>query len=148
MTRYLLDTNVISDIVKPTPSPLLTAWLADRPDSNLFIASLTVAEIRRGILEMPSGRKRDDLEAWFSGKDGPVALFAGRTLSFDGDAALVWARLMAEGRRAGRPRSALDMIIAAIAQVNDCVVVTANERDFIGLTVINPTRQAPEDRPA
>ncbi|GJE16550.1 hypothetical protein AIGOOFII_1257 [Methylobacterium marchantiae] len=55
---------------------------------------------------------------------------------------------MAEGRRAGRPRSALDMIIAAIAQVNDCVVVTANERDFIGLTVINPTRQAPEDRPA
>ncbi|GJE16551.1 Toxin FitB [Methylobacterium marchantiae] len=63
MTRYLLDTNVISDIVKPTPSTLLTAWLADRPDSDLFIASLTVAEIRRGILEMPSGRKRDDLEA-------------------------------------------------------------------------------------
>ncbi|MBP0650411.1 PIN domain-containing protein, partial [Mycobacterium tuberculosis] len=70
----------------------------------------------------------------------PQALFAGRILAFDDGAALVWARLMAEGKAAGRPRSALDMIIAAVAEANGCVVVTDNERDFHGVEVVNPVR--------
>ncbi len=89
---------------------------------------------------MPSGKKKDGLEAWFTGEEGPQALFAGRTLSFDDRAGLVWARLMAEGRIQGRPRSALDMILAAVAVANDCVVVTDNERDFRGLQIVNPLR--------
>ena len=115
MTRYLLDTNIISNIIKPKPSELLLAWMAARRDEELFLASLTVAEIWRGILEKPRGRKGDALDAWFSGPEGPQALFAGRILAFDAKAGLVWARLMAEGKAAGRPRSALDMIIAAVA---------------------------------
>lgn len=138
MTRYLLDTNIISNIVKPTPSAALIDWMSAQQDDNLFISALTVAEIRRGILEKPRGKKRDALEAWFAGPEGPQALFAGRVLAFDEKAALIWARLMAEGKAAGRPRSALDMIIAAIAGANDCVVVTDNERDFVGLQVLNP----------
>jgi hypothetical protein len=67
-------------------------------------------------------------------------LFSGRVLPFDEKAGLIWARLMAEGARAGRPRSALDMILAAIAEANDCIVVTDNEKDFAGLKFINPTR--------
>lgn len=140
MTRYLLDTNIISNIVKPVPSAPLMAWMAERADEDLFISSLTVAEIRRGVLERTAGRKRRELENWFSGPTGPQSLFAGRVLPFDEDAALVWARLMAAGTAAGRPRSALDMMIAAIAEVNDCVVVTDNERDFAGLTIVNPMR--------
>ena len=114
--------------------------MADRNDDDLFIASLTIAEIERGILERPAGKKRDDLERWFSGSEGPPALFAGRVLPFEEKAALVWARLMAEGTATGRSRSALDMIIAAVAEANDCVVVTDDEKDFAGLEIINPLR--------
>lgn len=61
MTRYLLDTNIISNIVKPKPSESLLDWMGEQRDENLFIASLTIAEIRRGILEKPRGKKRDSL---------------------------------------------------------------------------------------
>jgi predicted nucleic acid-binding protein len=138
--RYLLDTNILSNVTRPAPSQALLDWMGSQADTDLFIASLTVAEIRRGVLEKPKGKKRDQLEAWFSGTEGPQALFAGRILPFDESAALVWARLMAEAKAKGRPRSALDAIIAAVAEANACVVVTANEKDFEGVEVINPMR--------
>lgn len=140
MTRYLLDTNIISNVVKPHPSESLLAWWAGQRDEDLFIASLTVAEIRRGILEKPQGKKRDALDAWFAGPEGPQALFAGRILPFDDRAGLIWARLMAEGRAAGRSRSGLDMIVAAVAGANGCLVVTDNEKDFAGIPLVNPLR--------
>ena len=142
MSRYLLDTNIISNVTKPAPSELLMAWMAEQIDENLSIASLTVAEIRRGVLENPAGRKRDQLDAWFSGLEGPSALFAGRVLPFDERAGLIWARLMAEGTAKGRPRSALDTIIAAVAEANDCIVVTDNEKDFADIEIVNPLREA------
>ena len=128
MSRYLLDTNIISSVTKPAPPESLLAWMA--------------GEVRRGVLEKPAGRKRDQLEAWFAGTEGPSALFAGRVLPFDEKAALVWARLMAEGKAYGRSRSALDTIIAAIAEVNECIIVTNNEKDFIGVETFNPLRNA------
>jgi predicted nucleic acid-binding protein len=140
VSRYLLDTNIISNITKPVPSESLMAWMAEQIDENLFVASLTVAEIRRGILEKPAGRKRDRLDAWFSGPEGPSALFAGRVLPFDERAGLIWARLMAEGTAKGKPRSALDTVIAAIAEANDCIVVTDNEKDFADIKIVNPLR--------
>ena len=136
--RYLLDTNVLSDLVKPAPPPALGAWMAERADEELCIAALTLAELRRGVLEKPPGKRRDQLEAWFAGPEGPQALFAGRILPFDERAALAWGRLMAEGTAGGRPRSALDTIIAATAEANACVVVTRNEKDFWGVEAINP----------
>ena len=114
--------------------------MASLHDHDLFVASLTIAEIWRGILELPSGKKRGGLEAWFTGKEGPQVLFAGRILSFNDRAGLIWARLMAEGKAEGRPRSSLDMILAAVAEANDCVVATENERDFRGLRIVNPLR--------
>jgi predicted nucleic acid-binding protein len=136
--RYLLDTNIISNVTKPSPSPTLLTWMAEQDDDDLFIASLTVAEIRRGILEKPAGRRRNELEDWFVGPEGPQALFAGRVLPFDDAAALIWARIMAEGRSTGRPRSALGTIIAAVADANGCVLVTDNEKDYAGVETINP----------
>ena len=138
--RYLLDTNIISNITKVSPSGKLLAWMKDQNDDDLYISSLTVAEIRRGIFEKPAGKRRNQLEAWFSGSEGPQALFAGRVLSFDEVAALIWARLMTEGRAKGQPRSALDTIIVAVAEANGCIVVSDNEKDFAGIEMINPLR--------
>ena len=140
MTRYLLDTNIISNVIKPKPSDALLAWMGAQKDDDLFIASLTVAEIQRGILEKPKGKKRSSLETWFAGPEGPQALFAGRVLSFGEKAGLIWARLMADGRARGRSRSALDTIIAAVAEANDCIVVTDNEKDFLDIEILNPIR--------
>lgn len=140
MIRHLLDTNIISNATKPVPSEALVAWMGAQTDEDLYISSLTVAEIRRGILEKPAGKKRKELERWFFGPEGPQALFAGRVLPFDEKAGLVWARLMAEGTAIGRPRSPLDMIIAAVAEANNCVIVSENEKDFAGLKVLNPLR--------
>lgn len=140
MTRYLLDTNILSNATRPKPSESLIAWLSDRADEDLFIASLTVAEIWFGVLEKPAGKKRALLERWFAGPEGPRSLFAGRILPFDERSGLIWARLMATGARGGRQRSALDMILAAIAEANGCIVVTDNEKDFAGLRFINPMR--------
>ena len=89
---------------------------------------------------MPEGRRREALETWFDSAEGPRALFAGRVLAFDERAALAWARLMAEGKAAGHPRNALDMIIAAVAEAQGCTLVTDNEKDFAGLDLINPLR--------
>lgn len=143
MTRFLLDTNIVSNAVKPAPSPLLERWMTDQSDDDLFIASLTIAEIWRGILEAPSGRRKEGLVEWFSGPSGPREIFAGRILPFDETAAMVWARLMADGTAAGRPRSVADTIIAAVAEANGCVVATDNERDFAGVSTINPLRGVP-----
>ena len=128
--RYLLDTNILSNITKPEPSVALMKWMAEQTDEDLYIASLTVAEIHKGILEKPAGKKRTSLETWFVGDDGPQRLFANRILPFDETAAFIWARLMAEGKASGRSRSGLDTIIAATAQASGCIVVITMRRTF------------------
>ncbi len=126
MSRYLLDTNIVSEATRPTPSARVTGWLGRALDSELFISALTIAELKRGVLEKEPGRKRRLLETWFDGPEGPSALFRNRVLPFDEAAALE----MAEGTALGRPRSAIDMVIAASAAAHDCVVVTLNARHF------------------
>ena len=138
MRRYLLDTNILSNATKPQPSEPLVEWLAQQTDDTLFIASLTFAEIKRGILEKPAGKKRRELEKWFA--NIAMSLFAGRVLAFDDRAGLIWARLMAEGTAQGRPRSPLDMIIASVAEANDCILVTDNTQHFTGIKTLNPMR--------
>jgi toxin FitB len=143
VTRFLLDTNILSNATKPVPSPSLVLWMADQRDEDLFISSLTIAEIQRGILDKPRGRKRRQLEEWFAGPDGPPALFAGRVLPFDQKAGIIWAQLLSDGTAAGKPRTALDMIIAATAVANNCVIVTDNAKDFQGLKILNPMQPKP-----
>jgi len=144
VTRYLIDTNTFSELSRPVPSRAVVGWMSGIPDPDLFIATITIAEIWRGILQRPDSRGRRERQAWFSGPTGPQSLFFGRILPFDQSAAMRWAQLMAEGFAAGRPRSPIDMIIAATAAANDCVVVTANERHFEGVVAfLNPLRIAP-----
>lgn len=136
--RYLLDTNTFSDFTKPSPSASLSRWIANQADEDLYISSLTIGELRRGVLGKPIGRKRTVLEQWFVGIQ---SWFAGRVLAYDDQAALIWARMMNEGSASGKPRSALDMIIAATAEANGCLVVTDNEKHFAGIKILNPLRQ-------
>jgi toxin FitB len=116
--------------------------MEDQLDDDLFISSLSLADIRRGVLEKPTSKKRKELEQWFDSPDGPQALLRGRVLPFGEKAALIWGRLIAQGTAVGKPRSALDTVVAAIAEANDCVVVTDNEKHFSGARVINPLRSA------
>jgi len=148
VTRYLLDTNIISNVTKPLPFEPLLEWMAEQTDESLFISSLSLAEIWRGILEKPAGKKRRELKEWFSGTEGPQTLFRGRVLPFDENAVLTGGRLMAVGNTTGRPPSALDMVIAAIAQSNDCVLVTDNERHLPEIDLLNPLRGASGKRNA
>lgn len=147
MTRYLFDTDVISELAKPSPSPNVLAWMAERDDASLHIASLTIAEIERGILILPAGRRRSALARWFEGPEGPSVLFAGRILSFDELAARAWARLMAEGHKTGRPRSFIDTMIGAIAVSRRCTIVTGNTRHFPKLEVLDLMGRAGDSTP-
>lgn len=141
MTRYLLDTNLVSEAFKARPSQAYLSWLERQPDAALYVSALTIGEIWRGVVVAPSGRKRMALEQWFAGPDGPPKAFEGRVLPFDAPVALVWAELVGEGELKGRPRSALDMILAATARVHGCVVATDNARHFAGVVeMINPLR--------
>lgn len=142
MSRYLLDTNILSNPVKPLPSASLTAWLGDQPDEDLYTCSLNLGELWSGILALPAGKKRLALQEWFDGPRGPLAFFRGRILPFDETAALAWGRIMSDGIRAGKPRSPTDMVVAAVAEANGCVLVTDNEKHFAGLKFINPMRAA------
>ena len=117
MTRYLLDTNILSNSTRPLPSQPLIDWMAAQADDALFISTLSLAEIRRCILEKSAGKKRRELEAWFTGPEGPQTLFR---------------------------RRILDMLLASIAIANDCIVVTANERHFQGIPLLNPLRPTKE----
>ena len=140
MTRYLLDTNIVSELARKEASPSLLTWMASQSLDDLFISSMTLGEIQRGILLLPQGRKREDLRRWFEGPDGLLSLFAGRIIAFDHRAALIWARLMAEYRLSGRPKSPFDVIISAVGEANGCVIVTANERDFQNVPYVNPMK--------
>ncbi len=141
MTCYLLDTCIISNLTKPMPSESLIAWFEKQKDESLFISTLTIAELWKGVLRKSAGKRRQNLERWFTGSEGPQSLFAGRILPFDDKAALIWGEIMAKGENAGKPRSALDMIVAAVAVANNCIIVTDNTKHFTGLKTINPLLQ-------
>jgi predicted nucleic acid-binding protein len=94
------------------------------------------------MIPVPASGFATGLKMGDCGPEGLQALFAGRVLAFDEAAALIWGRLMAEGKVKGRPRSALDTITAAVAEANGCIVVTDNEKDFAGTETINPLRRA------
>ena len=138
MPRYLLDTNILSELTKPRPSPEVVNWLRQQADETLYISTWTLAELWRGICRLPIGTKRQGLEDWFAGPVSPRQLFAGRVLAFDSAAALAWGELMAAAERDGRPRDRSDAIIAAVAAANRCVVVTRNLRDFPGCEAFDP----------
>jgi predicted nucleic acid-binding protein len=134
----ILDTNVISELMRPKPSSQVATWVAQQPGTELFTTSITEAEIFYGIELLGRGKRREGLlaaaEAMFS-ED-----FAGRVLVFDSDAARVFAKIGAARRSLGRPISHADAQIAALAQVRGAKLATRNVDDFedCGIEVVDP----------
>jgi hypothetical protein len=134
----VLDTNVVSELMRDVPHAGVLAWLDDRPTRQLFVTAVTEAEIRTGVAYLPEGRRRRHLaEAADRAFRG---LFAGRILPFDSEAAHTYAEIAAARRAAGRPLSQADGQIAAIAGSRGMAVATRNVRDFadMGIDLIDP----------
>lgn len=134
----LVDTNVVSELMRPTPAPEVLAWFAGQEVVALFLSAVSEAELRAGVAYLPAGRRRDSLVAAI---DAMVAEdFAGRVLAFDSAAARSYAVIAASRRVAGRPIAEADCQIAAIAHAHGAAVATRNVADFLGcsVTVIDP----------
>ena len=134
----LLDTNVVSELMRATPHARVLRWIGEQPRSNLFICAITEAELRFGVALLPTGRRS---KALASDVEGMVTEdFAGRVLPVDSPAAVAFADIAAERRRSGRPISITDAQIAAVARSRAAAVVTRNFRDFegCGIDVIDP----------
>ncbi len=132
----VLDTNVVSETIRAEPDPRVLAWWQASSD-DLATTSITVAELVGGVRALPDGRRRDGLE---SAIDGIIARFRGRILPFDADAAVRYAEFRDARRRAGRPLSVEDGMIAAICSATSSRLATRNTRDFadLALDVVDP----------
>jgi toxin FitB len=137
----ILDTNVISEAMKPRPDPAVSAWLNDQAAETLHLSSVTVAELLFGIAALPAGRRRNLLGKTL---DGLMALFEDRVLPFDLDAAARYAELAVAARPAGRGFPTADGYIAAIAASRNFLVATRDTGPFeaAGVGVIDPWRHA------
>ena len=134
----VLDTNVLSELLRPAPQACVVAWLDEQPRASLFTSAVTQGEILYGIRLMPEGQRRKKL--WEAAVAIFVEDFSGRVLSFDGDAANNYAVIGASRRAAGRPISQFDAVIAAITRSRGAILATRNAKDFDGcdIEVVNP----------
>ncbi len=135
---FILDTNVISELMQERPHPTVLEWIDDRLKRDLYVAAVTQAEVLTGIAILPEGKRRQDLAA--AADRAFDGMFADRVLPFDRSAAGAHAKIAAARRSAGRPISQADCQIAAIAAARGGSVVTRNVRDFegTGVAVVNP----------
>lgn len=135
---FLIDTNVISELMRATPAPSVLNWFSTQDPSTLYLSAVTEAELRTGIAILPAGQRREALRVAL---DATVAEdFEGRVLPFDTDAAKTYAEIAAMRRAAGRPIADADCQIAAIARAAGATVATRNQRDFegCGVDLVNP----------
>ena len=134
----LLDTNVVSEVMKPHPNPLVAAFIESQPLDRLFVPSLVMAELRHGIARLPEGRRRDEIESDFEAFCR--AGFSSRVLSFDDTCARGYARARSMREQAGRPVAILDALIGGMALAHGATLATRNTADFdgYGLALVDP----------
>lgn len=134
----VLDTNVLSELLRSSPDPSVIAWVASRPLATLFTTTVTQSEMLYSARVLPSGQRRSQLESAMSGLFEED--FSGRILSFDSAAARFYAEIAASRRRAGRAISQFDAQIAAITMACGGELATRNVSDFVetGVRVVDP----------
>jgi len=136
--RYLLDTCVLSEFVKPKPERKVIDWLNSVEAERVFLSAVTIGEILYGISHRPTSNRRTELEVWLN-----VSLpeqFAGRVLALDADTFVTWGQMAAQQKLQGEPMGVMDSLIAATALRHKMILVTRNVADFkaTGLSILNP----------
>jgi predicted nucleic acid-binding protein len=135
---FLLDTNVVSEWVKPSPNPGVVAWMAEIDEDQVFLSVVSLTELRYGVERMPSGKRQKRLNAWLQ-EELPLR-FEGRILTIDRAVADACGKLVARSEAVGRPIKAMDAFIAATAEVHQLTLVTRNVSDFQATVsaILNP----------
>lgn len=135
--KYLLDTCVLSELVKPTPEPKVVAWVNAQAEDSLFASAITPAELLKGIAKLQDSQRKTALTQWVNQIQEEMA---DRILPFESSTADYWANLCAAAEKAGTPLSAFDSLIAGTAVEHGLVIVTRNSRDFESapVMIINP----------
>lgn len=136
--NYLLDTNVVSELIAKQPYQPVLDWVDAQDPNSLFLSVVTIGELQKGIAKLSDSQLKNVLQSWLT--NDLLTRFQGHVLVFDTEASLVWGDLTGRIAQVGRPLAALDSIIAAIALHHRCTVATRNEDDFAdtGVAVINP----------
>ncbi|HET9065736.1 MAG TPA: type II toxin-antitoxin system VapC family toxin [Gemmatimonadales bacterium] len=141
--RFLLDTTVISELVRPNPSPRVVEWICRTPSLDLALSVLTLGQLAKGVASMPPGGRQSGLESWLVAE--LPRQFSGRMLAVDESVALGWGRFAAAARETGRPLPVIDGLLLATASVHRLVLVTRNSSDCEGRGVptLNPWEPGP-----
>ena len=125
--KYLLDTCVISELVKPSPNPMVLDWLHDIPSERLFLSVTTIGEIRKGLTKLPDSKRKDRLTEWLNTL---LEDYQDRIYKIDLTVAENWGVMQGTAEKSGRLMSSMDSFIAAIAYTHNSVLVTSNVNDF------------------
>ena len=136
--NYLLDTNVVSELIAKQPYQPVLDWIDAQDPSGLFLSVVTIGEVQKGIAKLSDSQRKNILQSWLT--NDLLTRFQGHVLAFDTESSLVWGDLTVHLAQLGRPLAALDSIIATIALHHHCTVATRNEDDFAntGVAIINP----------
>jgi predicted nucleic acid-binding protein len=135
--KYLLDTCLLSELVKTVPEPSVTDWVGQRKAPDLFVSALTIAELHRGVTKLAVSKRRSELADWLQALE---VSFENQMLPFTHVTAHVWAEMSAQSEAQGRPLAMMDSFIAATALANGLTLVTRNVKDFAttGVEIVNP----------
>jgi len=135
--KYLLDTCVISELVKPTPNRKVVGWLSELPSEALFLCAVTIGEMRKGLTKLPESNKKERLTVWLNTL---LAEYKERILPIDLMVCENWGVLQGNAEKAGTPMSSFDGLLAATAYTHNLTLATRNERDFVpgNIPIINP----------
>ena len=140
--NYLLDTNVISELIARRPNQKVVEWLDSLDPDTIYLSVITIGEIRKGIEKLPPSKRKDAIQVWM--ETDLLFRFQGRIIDITADIMLIWGKLTGRLENEGKPLAALDGLIAATTLQGMFRLVTRNESDFehTGIPIINPWKEA------
>jgi len=144
--KYLLDTCVLSELIKKNPSPKVIKWVSKIDENDLFLSVLTIGEIHKGVEKLPESKKKDELHQWVN--YDLKERFRNRIIDFDLKAATVWGKIQAHSELSGKAMPAIDGRIAATGIAYDLAIVTRNTKDMeiSGAILLNPWKNSHQSR--